>query len=91
MNRCERPWCDNYLLVYSYQGRIHSQHEILHIKNYAEDHGLKLVSIFADYTWVDEVVVPVQMCGIRDYGYVSWNYHVNYYETEVLHHYTRFE
>lgn len=58
MNRCESPWCDDYLLVYSYQGRIHSQHEILHIKNYAEDHGLKLVSIFADYAWVDEVVVP---------------------------------
>lgn len=48
----------DYMIVYTYPGRINDEKEIAAIKKYAQKNHLKLISIGHYFTWCDEVVVP---------------------------------
>lgn len=48
----------DYMIVYTYPGRITNKNEIKTIRAYAQQKGLKLVSIGHYFPWCDEVVVP---------------------------------
>lgn len=47
----------DYMIVYTYPGRINDENEIAAIKNYARKNHLKLISIGHYFPWCDEVVV----------------------------------
>lgn len=48
----------DYMIVYTYPGRISDKKEIAAIKRYATSHQLKLISIGHYFSWVDNTVVP---------------------------------
>jgi hypothetical protein len=48
----------DYIVIYTYSGRIKEKTEIQAIINFAKKHKKKLVSIFCWYTWCDELLVP---------------------------------
>jgi hypothetical protein len=49
---------NNYIIIYSYPGRISDKNEIKAIKHFAKFKNLKLLSIGHYFSWCDEVVVP---------------------------------
>lgn len=48
----------DYIIIYSYPGRIKDKKEINAIKNFAKKKGLRLLSIGHYFPWCDDVVVP---------------------------------
>lgn len=48
----------NYMIVYTYPGRITDKDEINAIRSYAKDKGLQLVSIGHYFSWCDKTIVP---------------------------------
>ena len=48
----------DYMIVYTYPGRINDINEIKAIKDYAKKNHLKLISIGHYFPWCDEIVVP---------------------------------
>lgn len=48
----------NYMIVYTYPGRITDKHEISAIRDFARSKGLTLVSIGHFFPWVDKTIVP---------------------------------
>lgn len=48
----------DYMIVYTYPGRITDKSEISAIKAFAKNKGLKLISIGHYFPWCDDVVVP---------------------------------
>lgn len=48
----------DYMIVYTYPGRITDKEEIKAIQNFARSKGLKLVSIGHYFPWVDKTIVP---------------------------------
>lgn len=48
----------NYMIVYTYPGRITDKKEINAIIEFAKSHSLKLISIGHYFTWCDEILVP---------------------------------
>ena len=48
----------NYMIVYTYPGRITDKQEIQSIKDFAKSHRLKLISIGHYFSWCDDVVIP---------------------------------
>lgn len=48
----------DYMIVYTYPGRITDKSEIFAIKSFAKSKGLKLISIGHYFPWCDDVVVP---------------------------------
>jgi len=48
----------NYMIVYTYPGRITDKQEIQSIKDFAKPHRLKLISIGHYFSWCDDVVIP---------------------------------
>ena len=48
----------DYMIVYTYPGRITDKEEIAAIRNFARKKGLKIVSVGHYFPWCDEVVVP---------------------------------
>lgn len=49
---------ENYMIVYTYAGRIDNSKEIKSIKAFAKQNGLKLYSLFCKYDWCDGEIVP---------------------------------
>ena len=49
---------DNYMIVYTYPGRITDTNEINSIREYAKSKNLKLISIGHYFPWVDKTIVP---------------------------------
>lgn len=49
---------DDFMIVYSYAGRIDDRKEIKSIKAFARQNGLKLYSLFCNYDWCDGEIVP---------------------------------
>lgn len=49
---------ENYMIVYTYPGRITNRFEINEIKKFAKDKNLILVSIGHYFSWVDKVITP---------------------------------
>lgn len=49
---------DEFMIVYSYAGRIDDRKEIKSIKTFAEQNGLILYSLFCNYDWCDGEIVP---------------------------------
>lgn len=48
----------DYIIIYSYPGRIKDKNEINAIKDFAKKKGLRLLSIGHYFPWCDDVVVP---------------------------------
>lgn len=48
----------NYMIVYTYPGRISDKKEIHAIKDYAQKHHLKIISIGHYFPWVDKTIIP---------------------------------
>lgn len=48
----------DYVIVYTYPGRIKEKKEISAIKSFAKSKGLKLISIGHYFPWCDDVVIP---------------------------------
>lgn len=48
----------DFMIVYTYPGRITDKDEIISIRGVAKSRGLKLVSIGHYFPWCDEVIVP---------------------------------
>ena len=48
----------NYMIVYTYPGRITNPNEIKAIQAYAKKNGLTLVSIGHYFSWCDKTIVP---------------------------------
>ncbi len=48
----------DYMMVYTYPGRITDKKEIMAIQEYARQKGLRIVSIGHYFPWCDDVVVP---------------------------------
>lgn len=48
----------DYMIVYTYPGRIKDKDEIAAIKSFAKSKGLKLISVGHYFSWCDNVVVP---------------------------------
>ena len=48
----------DYMIVYSYAGRIDDKKEIRSITDFAKRSGLKLYSLFCNYDWCDGEIVP---------------------------------
>lgn len=49
---------NNYMIVYTYPGRITDKQEITAIRQYAKKRGLLLISIGHYFPWVDKTVIP---------------------------------
>lgn len=49
---------EDYLLVYTYPGRMNNSDEINSIKTFAGKNNLKIIAIANYFDWVDEVVTP---------------------------------
>lgn len=63
----------NYIIVYSYPGRIADKKEIAAIRAFAKEKNLKLLSIGHYFPWCDETVVPTpfEVLGyFRDAAYI---------------------
>ncbi len=63
----------DYIIVYSYPGRISEKGEISAIRAFAQSKGLRLLSIGHYFPWCDEVVVPTPfevLAWFRDAAYV---------------------
>ena len=54
----EKKKRSNYIIVYSYPGRISDKNEIATIQAFAKKKGLPLISIGHYFSWCDDVVVP---------------------------------
>lgn len=54
----EKKKRSNYIIVYSYPGRISDKNEIATIQTFAKKKGLPLISIGHYFSWCDDVVVP---------------------------------
>lgn len=63
----------DYIIIYSYPGRISDNNEISYIKKFANDKGLRLLSIGHYFPWCDDVVVPTPfevLAYFRDAAYI---------------------
>lgn len=49
---------DDYLLVYTYPGRMNNPKEVKAITDYAKKKNMKIIAIANYFDWVDEVVTP---------------------------------
>lgn len=63
----------DYIIIYSYSGRIKDETEINAIRTFARTKGLRLLSIGHYFSWCDEVVVPTPfevLSYFRDAAYI---------------------
>lgn len=68
----EKHKCD-YIIIYSYPGRISDPKEITAIQNFARKQELKLLSIGHFFPWCDDVIVPTPfevLAWFRDAAYI---------------------
>ena len=70
----------NYILIYSYQGRIRKLTEIKSILNFAKRKNLKLFSIFCQYDWCDRSIIPE-----TPFDVLKWFKNACYVITDTFH------
>lgn len=49
---------DEYMLIYTYPGRMNNPDEVEVVTSYARKHNLKIVAVANYFDWVDDVVTP---------------------------------
>lgn len=69
-----------YMIVYSYRGRISDKREIREIVSFAKSNRLRLISIFCRYDWCDEAIVPK-----TPFDVLRWFKGANYIVTDTFH------
>lgn len=57
----------NYILVYSYPGRITDQAEIDYIRSMAKKHKKEIVCLYGYYSWADKYVIPESIFDVIKY------------------------
>lgn len=70
----------NYIIVYSYQGRITDKQEVLTIRKFAKEQNKRLISIFCQYDWCDETIVPD-----TPFDVLPWFKGADYIVTDTFH------
>lgn len=70
----------DYIVVYSYVGRISDKAEVAAIVGFARSHGKRLVSIFTTYDWCDEAVIPQ-----TPFEVLTWFREADYIVTDTFH------
>lgn len=63
----------DYIIVYSYPGRISDKNEVAAIQTFAKKKGLRLLSIGHYFPWCDDVVIPTPfevLAWFRDAAYI---------------------
>jgi len=58
IEKIHKPELKNYILIYSYNGRINNKKEVQEIIRFAQTRKKKLVSLFCRYEWCEEEVLP---------------------------------
>lgn len=48
----------NYIVIYTYPGRIYSKNEINNIKKFANIHNKNLFTLMCEYSWCDQTIIP---------------------------------
>lgn len=69
----------NYMIVYTYPGRITNKQEITAIRQYAKNKGLLLVSIGHYFPWVDKTIIP------HPFEVLAYFRDANYIVTDTFH------
>ena len=69
----------NYMIVYSYPGRISDENEVIAIQRFARKKGLRLLSIGHYFSWCDDVVVPTP------FEVLAWFRDASYIVTDTFH------
>jgi len=69
----------NYMIVYTYPGRIKDKKEIQAIKDFAKSHQLKLISIGHYFSWCDDVVIP------NPFEVLAYFKHASFIVTDTFH------
>lgn len=69
----------DYMIVYTYPGRITDKNEISAIKAFARKKGLKLISIGHYFPWVDQVITPTP------FEVLAYFKNANYIITDTFH------
>ncbi|MCD7963871.1 MAG: polysaccharide pyruvyl transferase family protein [Rikenellaceae bacterium] len=77
---CPLPPIKDYIIVYSYQGRIKNKKEIKSIKDFAKRNNKKIVSVFCRYDWCDESVIPD-----TPFDVIAWFKNADYIVTDTFH------
>jgi hypothetical protein len=70
----------DYIVIYTYLGRIKSKDEIKAIKSFAKRHGKKMVSITCNYIWTDKTIVPDTPIDV-----LRWFKYADYIITDTFH------
>lgn len=76
----EPPCREDYMIVYTYSGRIKSSQEYGAIQKFAIDNNLKIFSVFCRYDWCDKTIVPENLFEI-----FRWFRHSKYVVTDTFH------
>lgn len=76
----EVSYSERYIIVYSYQGRIHDKKEIKEIVSFAKSQRLKLLSIYCRYDWCDEAILPE-----TPFDVLAWFKNAEYVVTDTFH------
>lgn len=71
---------DPYMVVYTYADRIKDNEEISQIVDFAQAHKLKIVAIFCNYDWADEIVIPE-----TPFDVLGWFKGAEYVVTDTFH------
>lgn len=67
MSKMQSVKYEDYILIYSYEGRIRSKEEVAEIKSYALKYKLQIMSLFCNYCWCDNELIPSSPLDIFDY------------------------
>lgn len=60
-------YSDNYVLIYSYEGRITKKDEVNSIIKFAKNNDLKIMSLYCNYPWCDGEFIPESPLDIFKY------------------------
>ncbi|NDV47270.1 polysaccharide pyruvyl transferase family protein [Paludibacter sp. 221] len=80
IENAKQPDLKNYIIIYSYQGRIHEKDEIEAICKFAKENHKKLISIFCIYDWCDKAIIPS-----TPFDVLAWFKYADYVITDTFH------
>lgn len=80
ISQCDKPAMTDYIVIYTYQGRITDDSERDAIVSFAKVHNKRIVSIFCTYDWCDKVVMPEDVFCV-----FAWFKYADFVITDTFH------
>lgn len=80
INQLPLPDEKDYIIVYTYAGRIRNQAEIRAIRDFAQQRGKKILSLYCYYDWCDRSIIPE-----TPFKVLSWFKGADYVITDTFH------